>query len=398
MLVDELDTFFVVFIPVVVPVFFLFHFQLFELLAVVVIPHEFDFFWLFRFFSLNNRVLDDKGHHIPAQIFHANLACRGDQVVFIFPAHRFSNGFRFRFRFGFIHQIDLVKDQPTRLVRQFFAVFFQLADNDAGIFYRIGTVDWIDIDEMQQYAAALKVFQEADTQTGTFCSTFNQTRDISNHKALLVIHTDNAQAWYQRGKRIIRHFWLGCRDRANKRRFTGVWHTQHPDIGQKHQLQLQIALVARRTHRFLTRGTVYGRFETAVTQTVPAAFRHHQTLTVFGHIAHGFARPLVNHTRTDRNLNGHVFTAFARTVTALTVLTTLSAEGFFETVVDQRVEVLIRLQPHVTAVPAVTAVRTATWNIFLTAEAHATIAAITCHDQDCRFINKLHFTLRNSFA
>jgi hypothetical protein len=34
----------------------------------------------------NDRVLDDEGHHIPAEIFHANLTCRGDKVVFIFPA------------------------------------------------------------------------------------------------------------------------------------------------------------------------------------------------------------------------------------------------------------------------------------------------------------------------
>ena len=131
---------------------------------------------------------------------------------------------------------------------------------------------------------------------------------------------------------------------------------------------------------------------------MPAAFRHHQALTVFGRVAHGFTRPLVNHTRTDRNFNGDVFTAFPGTVTALAVLATFSAEGFFETVVDQRVEVLIRLQPHVTTIPTVAAIRTATRDILFTAEAHATVAAITSHDQDRRFIIKLHFTLRNSFA
>ena len=119
---------------------------------------------------------------------------------------------------------------------------------------------------------------------------------------------------------------------------------------------------------------------------------------MFGHITHGFTSALVNHTRTDRNLDVDVFTTFTGTVTALAVLAALGTERFFETVVDQRVEVFIRLQPHVTTIPAVAAVRTATWDILFTAEAHATIAAITSHDQDRRFINKLHFTLRNSFA
>ena len=251
---------------------------------------------------------------------------------------------------------------------------------------------------MQQYAATLKVFQEANAETGTFRCTFDQTRDVSNNEALLVIHTDNTQARYQRGKRIVRHFWFRRRNRANKGRFTGIWHTQHAHVCQEHQLQLQIALIARCTHRFLTRSTVNGRFEAAIAQTVPAAFCNHQALTVFGHVTHGFTGALVNHARTNRYFNGHVFTAFTGTVAALTVLTSFSAEGFFETVVDQRVEVLIRLQPHITTIPAVAAIRATSRNIFFTAEAHATVAAITSHNQDRCFINKLHFTLRNSFA
>ena len=52
----------------------------------------------------------------------------------------------------------------------------------------------------------------------------------------------------------------------------------------------------------------------------------------------------------------------------------------------------------VAAVTAVTAVRPTVRDIFFAAEANATIAAIACYDQDRCFINKLHFTLRKSFA
>ena len=119
---------------------------------------------------------------------------------------------------------------------------------------------------------------------------------------------------------------------------------------------------------------------------------------MFCHITHGFARALIDDTRTYRHFDRHVFTAFTGTVAALAILPTFGAERFFETVVDQRVEVFIRLQPHVATVPTVPTVRTATRNIFFTAEAYTTVTAITCHDQNRRFINKLHFTLRNSFA
>jgi hypothetical protein len=118
---------------------------------------------------------------------------------------------------------------------------------------------------------------------------------------------------------------------------------------------------------------------------------------VFGHVAHGFAGALVDHTRPDRNFNRHVFTAFTGTVTALAVLATFSAEGFFKTVVDQVLRfssASSQTSPPSPPSPPSGPPR----DIFFTAEAHATIAAITCHDQDRCFINKLHFTLRNSFA
>ncbi|MNE52885.1 hypothetical protein D3C80_1475820 [compost metagenome] len=76
---------------------------------------------------------------------------------------------------------------------------------------------------------------------------------------------------------------------------------------------------------------------------MPTAFTHHQALTMLGHIAQRLASTLVDHTRTDRNFNGHVFATLTGTVTALAILTTFGAERFFETVVDQRVEVFIRL-------------------------------------------------------
>lgn len=129
----------------------------FKLLTVVVIPHKLDFFCGLRFFRMHYRVFDDKGHDIPAQVFYALLAGGGNQIELIFPAQRLRDGFRFLFRLSFIHQVNLVKDQPARLRSQFLTVFFQLADDDPRILNRIGTVNRLNIDEMQQYAATLQV-------------------------------------------------------------------------------------------------------------------------------------------------------------------------------------------------------------------------------------------------
>ncbi|MNY15534.1 hypothetical protein D3C86_1487530 [compost metagenome] len=76
---------------------------------------------------------------------------------------------------------------------------------------------------------------------------------------------------------------------------------------------------------------------------MPTAFTYHQALTMLGHIAQRLASALVDNARPDRDFNGHVFATLTGTVAALAILTTFGAERFFETVIDQRVEVFIRL-------------------------------------------------------
>src|SRR5699024_5776793 len=146
------------------------------------------------------------------------------------------------------------------------------------------------------------------------------------------------------------------RYRTNKGRFTRVWHPQHTDVSQQHQLQQQLALIARRAVGFLPRCTVNGRFETGIAQTVPAALSNQQTLTVFGHIAHGFTSTLVDYTRTYRHFNRHVFTALTGTVAACAILTALCTERFFKTIIDKRVQVLVGFHPYVTTITAVAAI------------------------------------------
>ena len=331
-------------------------------------------------------------HHVPAELFHVHLARGGDQVIFLIPAQRVGNRFRFGFRLFAAQQIDFIKDQPARFGGQLFAVLLKLAHDDTGVFRRIGAVDRIEIDQVQQHAATLKMLQETNAKARAFRRAFDKTRNIGHHEAFLIIHAHHTKARHQRGKRIIRDFRLRCGDRTNERGFTSVWHTQHTDIRQQHQLQLQIAFLARRAHGFLARRTVNGGFETGVAKTVPAALRDHQTLAVFGHVAHRFARTLIDNARPDRHFDGHVFTAFTGAVAALAVLTAFGAERFLKAVIDKGVKVFVGLKPDVAAIAAIAAVRAAFRDIFFTTEAYAAVTAITRHDQDRSFINKLHFT------
>ncbi len=82
----------------------------------------------------------------------------------------------------FQDQVHLVEHQPARLARQLGAVLLQLTHDGHGIFGRIGTINRADIHQMDQYAAALEVFQEADPEARTFGGPLDQTRDIGDHE------------------------------------------------------------------------------------------------------------------------------------------------------------------------------------------------------------------------
>ncbi len=90
------------------------------------------------------------------------------------------------------------------------------------------------------------------------------------------------------------------------------------------------------------------------------AFRDHINLTIFGHVGQDFTRALVENARSDRHFNGDIFTAFTGTVAALTVSTALSTIRFHKAEIDQRIEVLISNEIHITTITTVATVRAAT--------------------------------------
>ena len=78
-----------------------------------IIPHEFDFLAVLplqpaRPFSTIKVITSQQRSFTP------DLAGGRDQIVFIFPAQRFGDRFRFRFGFRLIQQIDLVEHSNQR--------------------------------------------------------------------------------------------------------------------------------------------------------------------------------------------------------------------------------------------------------------------------------------------
>ena len=85
-----------------------------------------------------------------------------------------------------------------------------------------------------------------------------------------------------------------------------------------------------------------------------------------------------------------VLAALAVHLLAHAVLAALGLELLLVAEVDQRVEVLVGLQPDVAAVAAVAAVGAAERDELLAAEADAAVAAVAGGDRDFCFVDEFH--------
>jgi len=123
---------------------------------------------------------------------------------------------------------------------------------------------------------------------------------------------------------------------------------------------------------------------------VPAALGHQQALTFDGQVADDFLGVGIDHRGADRHRQGQVFALGAGAVLAAAVRAALGLEAAGVAVVHQGVEVAVGLQEDRATVTAVATVRTAHGHEFLTAEAHAAVAAVTCLNVNGYFVDEFH--------
>ena len=105
--------------------------------------------------------------------------------------------------------------------------FFERAHDRAGIVngirFRIGRCD---VDQMQQQARALQMTQKPVAESRTFGGAFDQSRNIGDDEAAVVIGPHDPELRRERRERIIGDFRPRCRDGADQRRLSGVRHAQ----------------------------------------------------------------------------------------------------------------------------------------------------------------------------
>jgi hypothetical protein len=135
-----------------------------------------------------------------------------------------------------------------------------------------------------------------------------------------------------------------------------------------------------------------------VAQPPLAAARQHLSLAV----ANEVKKPLVSFSVVDFSPDGHsqdnVFSRGAILVTTSSVLAALGPMQAGVAIIDQRVDITISDRNDAATTAAITPVRTALGDVFLSAEARHPIAAVTSDHFDASLIDEFHRCGRISCA
>ena len=243
---------------------------------------------------------------------------------------------------------------------------------------------------MQQQARALQVTQELVAQAGAFGRTFNQTRDVGDHKALLRTDAHHAEVGVQCGERVVGNLGARVRDRRDQRGLAGIGHAQQADVGQHLQFQLQAFLFARPARRLLPRRAVDRTLEAQVAKAAIPALGDGDDLARRQQLIQHVAGFYVTDDGAHRHLQRDVFTSGAKHVGAHAVLPALGIVPARIAVVDQGVQTGIGHGKHMATATTVAAIGAAKFLVLLVPERDAAVPAVARGDVDKGFIYKFH--------
>ena len=190
---------------------------------------------------------------------------------------------------------------------------------------------------------------------------------------------------------IIRNFRLCACDNRKNGGFTDIRKADKTYIRNRHQLQFNLIFLCLLSALGKTRSLLCRRCKFGISPASPAAAQNSTFPARAVHIRNNLARLDIAHTRSDRNLNYKVLTAFAVLHVSSAVFAVLCTEESCKLEIKQCVHVFIGKENNIAPPAAVSAVRSAVTDVFLSVEACASVAAVACFYNYPRLINKLHF-------
>jgi hypothetical protein len=243
-------------------------------------------------------------------------------------------------------------------------------------------------------STTLDVPEKLVPEPGSAVRAFDQPRDISHHDPRRVRKRHHAQPRFGRRKGIGRHLRPGRRDPRQQRGLARVRQADQADIGEEAQLQTHPALFAGLSRLRLARGPVRGRGEVGVSPPSPPAASQDEPLARRGEIGQPGPRRVIEHRGACGDRDDPVLPRAPGAPAALSVPAAGRDEPPAVAEWQQRVEVGIGHQEHVSAPAAVPPGRAAFGNEFFPAERDTAIPAVPRLDVNARQIDK-HRTPRD---
>ena len=214
------------------------------------------------------------------------------------------------------HQVELIHDDPAGFREQRVTVLAEFTHERVSLLDRILAIKRHRVDDVQEELRALEVPQELVAESGTFSRAFDKARNISDHKAVFLLDTDNAKVRRHRGKGIVRDLRAGVRHRRDEGGLARVRIAEKTDVCEDLQFELERTRLAGFTERELTGSTVRRALEVKVAEAALAASGDQSLFAVFGKVGDHFTGLFVRDDRTDRHAKDDVLASPAVAVGA----------------------------------------------------------------------------------
>ena len=246
------------------------------------------------------------------------------------------------------------------------------------------------VDHVHQHLRPFEVAEKAMAESVAGVRALDETRNVGQHEAPLVVEPHDSQMRIQGRERIVGHLRARCREAPHEGRLADIGVADETGVGQELELQPQRPSLARLARLDAPRRAIGRGREVLVASPATPAGRDAHFLADGDQVGQ-LPQPVVGarmDERAGRHLEHQIGARPAGAVRPLAVAAPPGSELGMETVVHQRVAMRAGAQYDRAAAAAVAAVRPAAGDVLLAPEAHTPVAAVAGRNLDVDFVDE----------
>ena len=286
-----------------------------------------------------------------------------------------------------IQQIDLVGGYDHGTVGKVYRIVFQLSADGIEVSNGIPILAAGNIDHVDEQTATVDMAQEIVTQTGAFCSAFNDAGDVCHNEGNAFVNINHAQIGEQSGEVVVGDLGTGVGGDGQQGGLTHIGEANQTHVCQQLQLHNDIPLLTLQACLGKPGDLTGGGGIMGVTPAAAAALGD-DVIFAGGHIHEDRVGLRIPDDGAAGDLNNEIFATLAAHIAALAVFASLGGILALIAEVQQGGHMVGDPQDDATAVAAITTVGTAGIDIFFPVESHSAVTAATADHRDSYFIYK----------